>query len=57
LWWQEGSICAGPAGRPVLDLSKTGGGTVAGLLGSDELRHFSAVTINFSHQQLQLAQP
>ena len=40
----------------VLDLSKTGG-SVAGLLGSDELRHFGDVTIDFPQQQLWLAKP
>jgi hypothetical protein len=39
-----------------LDLSKTGG-SVAGLLGSDELRHFGDVTIDFPQQQLWLAKP
>ena len=31
--------------------------SVAGLLGSDELRHFGEVTIDFRHLRLQLATP
>jgi hypothetical protein len=55
--WKLGKALLAPETVAVLDLSKTSGGKVAGLLGSDELRHFGTVTINFPRQQLQLAQP
>jgi hypothetical protein len=54
--WKLGRVGLAPDTVAVLDLSKTGG-SVDGLLGSDELRHFGAVTIDFTRQQLRLARP
>lgn len=54
--WKLGSAVLAPESVAVLDLSRTGG-SVAGLLGSDELRHFGAITVDFARQRLRLAQP
>ncbi len=52
--WKLGRVPLAPDTVAVLDLSRTGG-SVDGLLGSDELRHFGTVTINFSRRELRLA--
>lgn len=54
--WKLGPARLAPDRVAVLNLARTGG-SVAGLLGSDELRHFGAITIDFTHQKLRLAQP
>jgi len=54
--WKLGRYSLVPEQVVVLDLSKTAG-SAAGLLGSDELRHFGAVTIDFRHRRLDLALP
>ncbi|HET9967321.1 MAG TPA: aspartyl protease family protein [Streptosporangiaceae bacterium] len=53
--WTLGTAALAPETVAVLPLAKTGGGSVAGLLGSDELRRFGSITADFSRQQLRLA--
>jgi hypothetical protein len=54
--WKLGDVTLAPGTVALLDVSGTGA-SVSGLLGSDELSHFGAVTIDFRHQQLRLTQP
>lgn len=54
--WKVGDVALTPDNVAVLS-PPSGTGSVAGLLGSDELRHFSAVTVDFRHHQLRLALP
>ncbi len=54
--WRLGPAKLAPDTVSELKLSATAGG-VDGLLGSDELRRFGAVTINFTTGQLRLAHP
>jgi predicted aspartyl protease len=52
--WKLGTAALEPDTVSELNLAKTSGG-VAGLLGSDELRHFGSVTIDFARLRLRLA--
>jgi predicted aspartyl protease len=51
--WKLGAAALAPDALSELNLASTSGG-VAGLLGSDELRHFGSVTIDFTRHQLRL---
>lgn len=52
--WKVGHVVLTPEKVPVLN-SSPAAGSVAGLLGSDELSRFAAVTENFQHHQLRLS--
>lgn len=54
--WKVGHVSLTPEKVAVLSSSSTSG-SVMGLLGSDELSHFAAVTENFQHGQLRLTSP
>ena len=54
--WKVGHVLLTPDKVAVLS-SPPGTNSVAGLLGSDELGHFGAVTEDFQHHQLLLAMP
>jgi len=54
--WKLGSAKLAPDTVSELKLSSTAGG-VDGLLGSDELKQFGAITINFQTSQLTLEHP
>jgi hypothetical protein len=54
--WKVGQVTLAPEKIAMLSLSKTIG-PVAGLLGSDELSRFGAVTLNFRTNQVRITPP
>lgn len=53
--WRLGPARMGSETIGEIDLSNTVGGAIGGLLGSDQLRRFGAVTVDFQHGRLRLA--
>lgn len=55
--WKLGSATLAPEQLAAVDLTQTGGGELAGLLGSDELSRFGDIVVDFQSRQLRLGHP
>lgn len=53
--WKVGKVSLAPERLTAIDLSKTAGGPLDGLLGSDQLKRFGTASVDFQHHELRLA--
>jgi hypothetical protein len=53
--WKIGSRTLAPEKVAIVNMSKRSDGAISGLLGSDELRRFGVVTIDFQQRRLTIA--